>query len=40
MHTAVLMREHRIRRIVTRDADFHRFTFLAAVDPLTGDPLP
>lgn len=24
-HTAVLMREHGIRRICTRDADFHRF---------------
>ncbi len=40
MHTAVLMREHGIRRIVTRDADFHRFTFLAVIDPLTGDPRP
>jgi hypothetical protein len=34
-HTAVLMREHGIRRIVTRDTDFHRFPFLEAVDPLT-----
>ena len=33
-HTAVLMREHGIRRIVTRDADFHRFPFLEVVDPL------
>ena len=40
MHTAVLMREHGIRRIVTRDADFHRFTFLAVIDPLTGDARP
>lgn len=37
MHTAVLMREHGIRRIVTRDADFHRFPFLEVVDPLTDD---
>lgn len=33
-HTAILMREHGIRRIVTRDTDFHRFTFLEVVDPL------
>jgi uncharacterized protein len=33
-HTAVLMREHGIRRIVTRDTDFHRFPFLEIVDPL------
>ena len=33
-HTAVLMREHGIRRIVTRDTDFHRFPFLETVDPL------
>jgi len=31
--TAVLMREHGIRRIYTRDADFHRFRFLEPVDP-------
>ena len=34
VHTAVLMREHGIRRIVTRDTDFHRFPFLEVVDPL------
>jgi toxin-antitoxin system PIN domain toxin len=34
-HTAVLMREHGIRRIYTRDADFHRFKFLEPLDPLT-----
>ena len=34
-HTAILMREHGIRRIITRDTDFHRFPFLEAVDPLT-----
>jgi toxin-antitoxin system PIN domain toxin len=33
-HTAVLMREHGIRRIYTRDADFFRFPFLEPVDPL------
>lgn len=32
-HTAVLMREHGIRRLVTRDTDFHRFPFLELVDP-------
>jgi uncharacterized protein len=33
-HTAVLMREHGLRRIITRDTDFHRFPFLEVVDPL------
>jgi len=33
-HTAVLMREHGIRRVYTRDTDFHRFPFLEVVDPL------
>lgn len=32
--TAVLMREHGVERIYTRDADFHRFQFLTPVDPL------
>src|SRR5215475_233797 len=32
-HTAILMREHGIRRICTRDADFHRFPFLEVTDP-------
>jgi predicted nucleic acid-binding protein len=32
--TAVLMREHGIRRIYTRDTDFHRFPFLEPIDPL------
>ncbi len=36
VHTAVLMREHGIRRICTRDADFQRFPFLEIVDPLQG----
>lgn len=34
LHTAVLMREHGVRRIATRDADFHRFKFLEVIDPL------
>ena len=33
-HTAVLMREHGIGVIYTRDTDFHRFPFLQVVDPL------
>lgn len=33
-HTAVLMREHGIRRVYTRDTDFHRFPFLEPIDPL------
>jgi toxin-antitoxin system PIN domain toxin len=32
--TAVLMREHGIQRIITRDNDFHRFSFVHVVDPL------
>jgi hypothetical protein len=32
--TAVLMREHGIRRVFTRDTDFHRFPFLEPVDPV------
>jgi uncharacterized protein len=34
-HTAVLMREHGVRRVVTRDTDFHRFQRIEVVDPLT-----
>lgn len=34
LHIAVLMREHGVSRIVTRDTDFHRFPFLTVVDPL------
>lgn len=34
-HTAVLMREHGISKIYTRDTDFHRFPFLEVIDPLT-----
>jgi toxin-antitoxin system PIN domain toxin len=36
--TAVLMREHGIRRICTRDTDFHRFPFVEPIDPLVGEP--
>ncbi len=32
-HVAILMREHGVRRIYTRDTDFHRFPFLEVVDP-------
>ena len=35
-HTAILMREHGVSRICTRDADFHRFPFVQVVDPLRG----
>ena len=35
-HTAILMREHGVRRIYTRDTDFHRFPFLETLDPLAG----
>ncbi|HEX9688334.1 MAG TPA: type II toxin-antitoxin system VapC family toxin [Thermoanaerobaculia bacterium] len=34
-HTAVLMREHGIRRIYTRDTGFHRFPFLEPIDPVS-----
>ena len=34
VHTTVLMREHGIQEICTRDADFYRFPFLTVVDPL------
>jgi toxin-antitoxin system PIN domain toxin len=32
-HTAILMREHGIKTIYTRDTDFHRFPFLEPRDP-------
>jgi uncharacterized protein len=32
-HTAILMREHGIGRICTRDTDFTRFLFLDVIDP-------
>lgn len=33
-HTAILMKEHGVRRIYTHDADFRRFPFLEVIDPL------
>ena len=36
--TASLMREHGIRRICTRDTDFHRFPFIEVIDPMTAQP--
>jgi hypothetical protein len=33
-HTAILMREHGIRTIYTRDNEFRRFPFLDVVDPI------
>ena len=33
-HTAILMREHGIRQICTRDTDFNQFSFLEIIDPL------
>jgi predicted nucleic acid-binding protein len=33
-HMAILMREHGIGRICTRDTDFNRFPFLEVIDPL------
>lgn len=32
--TAVLMREHGVSKIYTRDTDFHRFPFIQPIDPL------
>ncbi len=37
-HTVVLMREHGIRRIYTRDTDFHRFPFVEPIDPMSSKP--
>ena len=34
VHTAVLMREHGIREICTRDTHFARFPFVTIVDPV------
>ena len=33
--TAILMREHGVKTIYTRDTDFHRFSFLEPVDPVS-----
>lgn len=41
LHTAVLMREHGVSRICTRDSDFRHFPFLTIIDPVeqpTGSP--
>ena len=38
LHTAVLMREHGISRICTRDAGFRRFAFLTPFDPTVVSP--
>jgi len=35
-HTAVLMREHGLKTIYTRDTAFNRFRFLDVVDPIQG----
>lgn len=32
-NTAILMREHGVQRIYTRDTDFHRFPFVEPIDP-------
>ena len=34
LHPAVLMREHGVSRICTRDSDFRHFPFLTIVDPV------
>jgi uncharacterized protein len=33
-HTAILMKEHGVKTIYTRDSSFHRFPFLEVVDPI------
>jgi predicted nucleic acid-binding protein len=33
-HTAILLREHGVGRVCTRDSDLHRFPFLEVVDPI------
>jgi uncharacterized protein len=33
-HTAILMLEHGIKTIYSRDHDFHRFPFIRVVDPM------
>jgi uncharacterized protein len=33
-HTAILMKEHGIGRIYSRDTDFHRFPSIRVIDPL------
>ncbi len=34
LHTAVLMREHGVSQICSRDSDFRRFPFLTVIDPI------
>src|SRR5262249_49509204 len=34
-HTAILIGEHGVRRIYSRDSDLERFPFLEVIDPLT-----
>ena len=34
VHTAVLMKEHGISTIYTRDSEFHKFSFVDVIDPL------
>ncbi|MEX2284645.1 MAG: TA system VapC family ribonuclease toxin [Gemmatimonadota bacterium] len=34
-HTAVLMREHGVSKVCTRDSDFRRFPFVEVIDPLS-----
>jgi hypothetical protein len=34
LHIAVVLREHGISQICTRDRDFHRFPFLTVIDPV------
>jgi toxin-antitoxin system PIN domain toxin len=36
-HTAILMREHGVARICTRDTDFNQFSFLDVIDPLRSE---
>lgn len=36
--TVCLMREHGIRRICTRDTNFHRFPRIESVDPMVAEP--
>ena len=37
-HTAILMREHGIRRVQTRDTGFHRFPWVEVIDPAAVPP--
>jgi toxin-antitoxin system PIN domain toxin len=33
-HTAILMKEHGVKTIYTRDTDFNRFRFIEVIDPI------